>query len=180
MKPTTQQAEAGAINRLVTLGDSLPKDAAWDDYRAALQAAIDALTRKGGEAVGFRFRVCPPALRSKPWSDSAGVVAEWNKPTPKNNLTIEYQTLYTAQPDQAELVTYWIGRHGDLKKLLEKILQPPGGDSFSGWSAWLIDHSRMFDPYIQAPYAKLLADWLASLDVIAAAPRPVGGDGEGS
>lgn len=41
-----------AQSRLVTLGDSLPKDAKWDDYRAALTAAIEALAAPAAPAEG--------------------------------------------------------------------------------------------------------------------------------
>lgn len=48
-----------------------------------------------GEAVGYRYRIAPNAeCRSRPWNGD-GIVAEWNKPTPADNDTIQYQTLYS-------------------------------------------------------------------------------------
>lgn len=49
---------------------------------------------QGVEAVGFRYRIAPSdECRSRPWA-GAGIVAEWGKPAPPDNSTIQYQTLY--------------------------------------------------------------------------------------
>lgn len=63
----------------------------------------------------------------------------------------------------------WFGeRHWNTRAAIESAaapgmggdLQPPPGDTFSGWAAWLRDQARSFDPYVQQPHAEQLAQWL--------------------
>lgn len=65
---------------------------------AQKQAAPTPGNHRNGESVGFRYRVCPRELRDRPWTPP-GIVAEWGKPTPPDNDTIEYQPLCTPKPE---------------------------------------------------------------------------------
>ena len=98
----------------------------WESTRRRLLASQP---QQGAVACGFRYRVAPnEECRSRPWT-GAGIVAEWNQPTPPDNETIQYQTLYTTIGQQAvddaahealtllEQATCHDGRYGQMERI---------------------------------------------------------------
>lgn len=77
-------------------GPTISTHAIYRAYWAAMIAAAPPAESQpqGMEVAGFRYRIAPSdECRSRPWA-GAGIVAEWGKPAPPDNSTIQYQTLY--------------------------------------------------------------------------------------